>query len=71
MSAAQIAQAKFGHKPRFANGTARLRMGETVYPVNIRRVLDASELDAAWTARLAKDQTRAISGDHITGGHFI
>ncbi|MDG2278945.1 MAG: hypothetical protein P8L31_13365 [Pseudomonadales bacterium] len=37
-----------------ANGTARLRMGETVYPVNIRRVLDASELDAAWTARLAK-----------------
>ncbi|NKC00785.1 MAG: hypothetical protein GKR90_20130 [Pseudomonadales bacterium] len=36
------------------NRVARIRMGATVYPVKVRRVIEASELDIAWTARLAK-----------------
>ena len=37
-----------------ADGWARLRLDGTVYPVSLTRVLDAGELDRAWTARLDK-----------------
>lgn len=36
-----------------------LRAGSTVYPVQLRRVTDALELDVAWTARLNKIQREA------------
>ena len=37
-----------------ADGWARLRLDGTVYPVNLTRVLDPSDLDGAWSARLDK-----------------
>ena len=36
------------------NGSARLRLHETVYPVTVARVMDPDELDRAWHARLTK-----------------
>ena len=36
------------------NGRARLRLDGTVYPVTLTRVMDASELDRAWQARVTK-----------------
>lgn len=36
------------------NPAARLRAGETVYPVTLTRVTDAETLDRAWVARAAK-----------------
>jgi hypothetical protein len=36
------------------DGTARLRLYEDVYPVNLTRVTDARELDSAWGARVRK-----------------
>ena len=36
------------------NGNARLRLNDTVYPVNLTRVMDSSELDRAWGARVTK-----------------
>ena len=39
------------------NGTARLRLDETVYPVTLTRVLDGIELDGAWGARVTKLNT--------------
>ena len=36
------------------DGTARLRLDGTVYPVMLTRALDPDELDTAWTARLDK-----------------
>ena len=36
------------------DGWARLRLDGTVYPVTLTRVLDPSELDQAWEARLDK-----------------
>jgi hypothetical protein len=40
-----------------SNGTARLRLNTTVYPVNLTRVVDPSELDRAWGARVMKLNT--------------
>lgn len=37
-----------------ADPAARLRIGETVYPVNVTRVTDPETLDRAWKARAAK-----------------
>ena len=39
------------------NGTARLRLDDTVYPVTLTRVLDPGELDRAWGARVTKLNT--------------
>ena len=39
------------------DGTARIRLNGTVYPVNLTRVLDPSELDRAWGARVRKLNT--------------
>jgi len=36
------------------SGRARIRIGELVYPVSIRRVTDSDELDKAWKARYTK-----------------
>ena len=36
------------------NGRARLRLDGTVYPVTVTRVLDPTELDQAWSARVQK-----------------
>ena len=36
------------------NGRARLRLNGTVYPVRVTRVLDPTELDQAWSARVRK-----------------
>ena len=36
------------------NDRARLRLNETVYPVNLTRVMDSGELDRAWGARVTK-----------------
>ena len=36
------------------DGTARLRLDGTVYPVMLTRVMDPDELDGAWSARLDK-----------------
>lgn len=36
------------------DGTARLRLDGTVYPVMLTRALDPDELDTAWAARLDK-----------------
>ena len=36
------------------NGTARLRLNDTVYPVTLTRVTDPDELDRAWLARVTK-----------------
>ena len=36
------------------NPSARLRVGDVVYPVTLARVTDAAELDVAWRARAAK-----------------
>ena len=36
------------------DGSARLRLDGTVYPVTLTRVLDPAELDQAWVARLDK-----------------
>ena len=38
------------------DGRARLRLEGTVYPVTVTRVLDPTELDQAWNARVAKLQ---------------
>ena len=40
-----------------ADGTARLRLDGTVYPVTLTRVVDAAELDRAWLARVTKLNT--------------
>ena len=40
-----------------SNGTSRLRLNDTVYPVNLTRVTDPSELDRAWGARVLKLNT--------------
>lgn len=37
-----------------ANNQGRLRVGSNVYPVTLTRVMDATELDAAWKARAVK-----------------
>jgi len=37
-----------------ARPEARLRLGDTVYPVRLTRVEDAAELDVAWQARAAQ-----------------
>ena len=39
------------------NGVARLRLNETVYPVTLTRVMDPTELDSAWDARVTKLNT--------------
>ena len=36
------------------NGRARLRLNGTVYPVTLTRVMDPTELDRAWLARVTK-----------------
>ena len=36
------------------DGTARLRLHDDVYPVNLTRVMEAGELDRAWGARVRK-----------------
>jgi hypothetical protein len=36
------------------NPSARLRVGDVVYPVTLARVTDPAELDTAWRARAAK-----------------
>lgn len=42
------------------DGTARLRLNATVYPVNLTRVLDPGELDRAWNARVTKLNTISV-----------
>jgi hypothetical protein len=42
------------------DGTARLRLNATVYPVNLTRVLDPGELDQAWNARVTKLNTISV-----------
>ncbi len=37
-----------------ANREARLRLGQTVYPVNLTRVVDEGALDRAWASRAVK-----------------
>lgn len=37
-----------------SNGEGRIRVGDIVYPVALRRVLDEAELDLAWATRAAK-----------------
>ena len=37
-----------------SNDLGRIAVGDRVYPVRMRRVLDAQELDLAWQARAAK-----------------
>lgn len=39
------------------NSSARLRLNDTVYPVNLTRVMDPDELDRAWGARVTKLNT--------------
>ena len=41
------------------NGRARMRLDGTVYPVTATRVLDPTELDRAWAARVDKLQEHA------------
>ena len=36
------------------NGRARLRLDGTVYPVTVTRVMNPTELDRAWSARVQK-----------------
>ncbi len=36
------------------NGRAKLRLDGTVYPVTVTRVMDSTELDRAWSARVQK-----------------
>ena len=43
-----------------SNGSARLRLNDTVYPVNLTRVIDSSELDRAWGARVTKLNTLPV-----------
>jgi len=38
------------------NGSSRIRLGESVYPVTATRVLNSDELDRAWGARAVKLQ---------------
>jgi hypothetical protein len=53
------------------NGTARIRMGNIVYPVNIRRVTDEPELELAWAARLAKIKREPVPRpDHWWSFHL-
>ena len=42
------------------NGVARLRLTDTVYPVNLTRVMDSGELDRAWGARVMKLNTLSV-----------
>ena len=45
-------------------GMARIRIGDTVYPVSIERVLEPGELDRAWAARASKlAQLRGRTGE--------
>jgi len=37
-----------------ANSDARVRLGQTVYPVRLTRVVDEGQLDRAWAARSIK-----------------
>lgn len=37
-----------------ANSEARLRLAETVYPVNLTRIVDEAQLDRAWASRAVK-----------------
>jgi hypothetical protein len=37
-----------------ANGEARLRLEQTVYPVSLTRVVDEQQLDHAWASRAVK-----------------
>ncbi len=41
----------------------KLRLGEDVYPVQFSRVLEAAELDRAWSARMAKLQALASASN--------
>ena len=43
-----------------SDGTARLRLHDDVYPVTLTRVMDASELDRAWGARVQKLNTLTV-----------
>ena len=45
----------------------KLRLGQNVYPVKFTRVLDASELDRAWSARIAKLQSLASASNPAPG----
>jgi hypothetical protein len=45
------------------NPSSRLRLNDTVYPVNINRVTDPMEMDQAWNARVAKLQVVASPGN--------
>ena len=46
--------AKRWSKAAVENPRARLRLNGTVYPVTVTRVLDPTELDQAWSARVQK-----------------
>ena len=41
-------------KAAVANSEARVRVGQTVYPVNLTRVVDERQLDSAWASRAVK-----------------
>lgn len=56
---------KFWSTIALRNDTGRIAVGDRVYPVRMRRVLDPRELDLAWRARAQKtgrglDQPRAV-----------
>ena len=45
---------KYWSNQALASQRGRIRMGDSVYPVTLRRVTDADELELAWSARLSK-----------------
>ena len=49
-----------------AHSEARLRLGQTVYPVNLTRIVDDAQLDRAWASRAVK--LGGTSNDPRPGG---
>jgi hypothetical protein len=45
---------KYWSNQALASQRGRVRMGDSVYPVTLRRVTDTDELELAWSARLSK-----------------
>ena len=53
------------------NGQGRIRIGDQVYPVAMRRVQDSDELDLAWATRAAKLKRDAVERpDHWWSFHL-
>ena len=56
LSCSQCASKRWSNAA-LGNSTARLRLNDTVYPVDVTRVMDPAELDRAWSARSTKLNT--------------